>query len=104
MMTRNMVDNVAKADVVITNPTHYAVALQYDRDTMPAPMVTAKGVDSVAMRIKQIARENDVEIVEDKPLARALYAEVQIGDIIPEQYYYALSIILKRVYKIKGKA
>ena len=104
MMTRNMVDNVAKADVVITNPTHYAVALQYDRETMPAPTVTAKGVDSVAQRIKQIARENDVEIVEDKPLARALYAEVEIGDIIPEQYYHALSIILMKVYKIKGKA
>ncbi|MBO4508429.1 MAG: flagellar biosynthesis protein FlhB [Spirochaetaceae bacterium] len=103
MMSMNMRDNVAKADVVITNPTHYAVALQYDRDTMPAPMVTAKGVDSVAQRIKQIARENDVEIVENKPLARALYAEVEIGDIIPEQYYQALSIILMRVYKIKAK-
>ncbi|MCR4940017.1 MAG: flagellar biosynthesis protein FlhB [Treponemataceae bacterium] len=103
MMSRNMRENVAKADVVITNPTHYAVALLYERETMQAPMVTAKGVDSVAQRIKQIARENDVEIVENKPLARALYAEVEIGDIIPEQYYKALSIILMRVYKIKGK-
>ncbi len=98
-----MRDNVAKADVVITNPTHYAVALRYDGETMAAPMVTAKGVDSVAQRIKQIARENDVEIVENKPLARALYAEVEIGDIIPEQYYKTLSIILSRVYAIKGK-
>jgi flagellar biosynthetic protein FlhB len=103
MMSRNMRDNVAKADVVITNPTHYAVALRYDGETMAAPMVTAKGVDSVAQRIKQIARENDVEIVENKPLARALYAEVEIGDIIPEQYYKTLSIILSRVYAIKGK-
>ncbi len=103
LLTQEMRRKVAEADVVITNPTHYAVALQYDRNTMPAPMVVAKGVDGLALRIKQIARENDVEIVENKPLARALYADVEIGDIIPEQYYAALSLILKRVYQMKGR-
>ncbi len=103
LMTGEMRKRVAEADVVITNPTHYAVAIQYDRETMPAPMVVAKGVDGLAQRIKQIARENDVEIVENKPLARALYAEVEIGDIIPEQYYSALSLILTRVYQMKGR-
>lgn len=103
MMSQNMRQNVAKADVVITNPTHYAVAVQYDRQTMQAPMVVAKGVDSLALRIKEIARENDVEIVENVPLARALYAEVEIGDIIPETYYKILSIILSKVYSLKGR-
>ena len=103
LMTQQVRQNVAEADVVITNPTHYAVALKYERETMRAPMVTAKGVDELALRIKQIARENDVEIVENRPLARALYAEVEIGDIIPEAYYSALSIILQRVYSLKAK-
>lgn len=103
LMTQQMRQNVANADVVITNPTHYAVALQYDRESMQAPMVTAKGVDELAQRIKEIARQNDVEIVENRPLARALYAQVEIGDIIPEEFYSALSLILQRVYRLKGK-
>ncbi len=102
LMSSQMRQKVAEADVIITNPTHYAVALQYDRNTMPAPMVVAKGVDGLAQRIKQIGRENGVEIVENKPLARALYAEVEIGDIIPEKFYTALSLILQRVYRMKG--
>ncbi|MBP7480727.1 MAG: flagellar biosynthesis protein FlhB [Spirochaetaceae bacterium] len=103
LMSQNMSANVAKADVIITNPTHYAVAVQYDKTVMQGPMVTAKGVDSVAQRIKEIAQEHDVDIVENRPLARALYAEVEIGDIIPEMYYQALAVILGKVYTMKGK-
>lgn len=103
MMSQNVYENVAKADVVITNPTHYAVAVLYDRETMQGPTVMAKGVDSLALRIKEIARENGVEIVENKPLARALYAQVEIGDIIPREFWEALSIILQRIYRMKGK-
>ncbi|WP_304221953.1 flagellar biosynthesis protein FlhB [Gracilinema caldarium] len=100
LLSRNMAANVPKADVVITNPTHYAVALEWNKETMPAPMVSAKGVDEVAQRIKEIAKEHGVPIVENKPLARALYAEVEIGDIIPETYYQAIATVLAHVYKI----
>lgn len=103
LMSQNMSQHVAEADVIITNPTHYAIAIKYDSTTMQAPMVTAKGVDAMAQKIKEIAKENDVEIVENKPLARALYAEVKIGDIIPEAYLQVLAIILVQVYKLKGK-
>lgn len=103
LMSQNMSANVAKADVVITNPTHYAIAVQYDKSVMQGPMLTAKGVDAVAMRIKEIAKDNNVDIVENRPLARALYAEVEIGDIIPETYYQALAVILGKVYTMKGK-
>lgn len=103
LMSQNMRKHVAEADVIITNPTHYAIAIKFDSATMQAPMVTAKGADSLAQRIKEIAKENDVEIVENKPLARALYAEVKIGDIIPEAYLQVLAIILIQVYKLKGK-
>lgn len=104
LLSRNMAANVPKADVVITNPTHFAVAIEWKRDTMSAPMVSAKGQDEVAQRIKQIAREASVPIVENKPLARALYAEVEIGDMIPEMYYNALATVLAHVYKANGRA
>ncbi|QQO11412.1 flagellar biosynthesis protein FlhB [Breznakiella homolactica] len=100
LMTRNMVANVPKADVVITNPTHFAVALEWNQGTMPAPMVTAKGADEVAFRIRRIAEESGVPTVENKPLARALFAETEIGDIIPETYYQAIATVLAQVYKI----
>ena len=103
MLIRNMPADVAKSDVVIANPTHYAVAVRYDKQTMQGPMVMAKGADSVAQNIKRIAKENNVPIVENKPLARALYAEVEIGDIIPENYYQALAVILAKVYTMKKK-
>ncbi|MFP3088726.1 flagellar biosynthesis protein FlhB [Treponema sp. TIM-1] len=99
IMTRNMLINVPKADVVITNPTHYAVALEY-HPGREAPQVSAKGADEVALRIREIAKENSVPLVEHKPLARALYAEVEIGDFIPVQYYEAVSIILAGVQRI----
>ncbi len=97
LLSQNMVVNVPQADVVITNPTHYAVALEWDRSTMPAPTLTAKGVNEVAERIKAIAREAEVPIVENKPLARTLYAELEIGDTIPEQYYQVIAMVLAQV-------
>ncbi len=103
MLRRNLPASVAKSDVVITNPTHYAVAIQYDGASMAGPMVTAKGVDSLARRIREIATENRVPLVENRPLARALYAEVEIGEMVPENYYQALAVILANVYNMKGK-
>ncbi|MDR2210288.1 MAG: flagellar biosynthesis protein FlhB [Spirochaetaceae bacterium] len=101
MMGRNMAVNVAKADVVITNPTHFAVALEYDEDTMLAPILTAKGVDEMALQIRRIARDNDVAVVENKPLARALYAEVDVGRSVPVVYYQAIAQILARVRQLE---
>lgn len=103
MLRRNIPAAVAKSDVVITNPTHYAVAIQYDSSTMAGPMVMAKGVDALARRIREIATENKVPLVENRPLARALYAEVEIGEMVPENYYQALAVILANVYNTKGK-
>jgi flagellar biosynthetic protein FlhB len=100
---RRMLQAVPKADVVITNPTHYAVALRYNQMEAPAPMVVAKGADRVAEKIKEIARENNVPIRENKPLARALYSQVEIGEMIPEDLYKATAAILAQVWKIKGK-
>ncbi|GHT73131.1 flagellar biosynthesis protein FlhB [Spirochaetia bacterium] len=104
IMSRNMIANVPKADVVITNPTHFAVALEYNRDSMQAPQVTAKGQDEMAQRIKAIARENEVPIVENRPLARALYAETEVGDTVPLQYYEAVAAILSHVYNMDNRA
>jgi flagellar biosynthetic protein FlhB len=98
LLAKNMVANVPKADVVIANPTHFAVALEWDRERMEAPTVTAKGADETALRIRRIAEENDVPVVENKPLARALYAEVEIGDVIPDKYYQAIAAVLAHVY------
>jgi flagellar biosynthesis protein FlhB len=103
LLSQNMAVNVPKADVIITNPTHFAVAMQWDRATMRAPTCTAKGADQLALRIKEIARENNVPIVENKPLARALYAEVEIGDMIPDEYYQALAVILAKVYALDSR-
>ena len=100
---RRMMQSVPEADVVITNPTHFAVALKYDLDIAKAPIVVAKGADYVAQKIKEKAKENDVEIVENKPLARALYANVEIGSEIPEELYQAVAEVLAFVYNIKNK-
>jgi len=104
LLSRNMAANVPKADVVITNPTHYAVALEWDRDKMAAPTVTAKGADEVAQRIKRIAAESGVPLVENRPLARALYSDVDIGDAIPEKYYQAIAAVLAHVYGAEGES
>jgi len=103
MSMRRMLTEVPKADVVITNPTHYAVAIKYDADKAPAPVVIAKGMDYMALRIKEIAKENGVETVENKPLAQALYKSVDIGQQIPPELYQAVAEILAFVYRLKGK-
>ena len=100
---RRMMQAIPKADVVITNPTHYAVAIRYDTEVAPAPIVVAKGSDYLAQKIKQIARENNVEIVEDKPLARMLYANVDVDKQIPPELYQAVAEILAMVYHAQGK-
>ncbi|MDC7125693.1 MAG: flagellar biosynthesis protein FlhB [Spirochaetales bacterium] len=103
IMTRDMINKIPEADVVITNPTHFAVVLQWEREKMQAPMVTAKGQDNMAFKIREIAGEHNVPIMENRPLARALYAEVEVGDVIPEQYYQAMAIILAEVYRLRGE-
>jgi flagellar biosynthetic protein FlhB len=100
---RRMMQDVPKADVVITNPTHYAVAILYDASKAPAPVVLAKGADYLALKIKEIAKDNKVEIVENKPLARMLYANVDIGQQIPPELYQAVAEVLAMVYKMQGK-
>jgi len=104
---RRMMAEVPRATVVITNPTHYAVAITYDRaataDERRAPRVVAKGVDLIAERIKQIAREAGVVVFEEAPLARALYAQVDIGDEVPVELYQAVASVLAYVYGIQGK-
>jgi len=100
---RRMMQDIPKADVVITNPTHFAVAIMYDPDENPAPVVLAKGADYIAAKIKEAAKENSVEIVENKPLARALYANVEIGESVPPELYQAVAEVLAYVYKLTGK-
>lgn len=100
---RRMMQDVPKADVVITNPTHYAVALKYEADTGTAPVLVAKGADLIAQRIKEIARENHVEIVENKPLARMIYTNVEIGNEIPPELYQAVAEILAAVYRTQNR-
>ncbi|KNY28365.1 flagellar biosynthesis protein FlhB [Pseudobacteroides cellulosolvens] len=99
---RRMLNDVPSADVVITNPTHFAVAIKYDANVSPAPKVIAKGQDYMAQRIKEVAKENKVEIVENKPLARSLYDSVEVGQEIPEELYQAVAEILAFVYGIKN--
>lgn len=100
---RRMMQDVPKADVVITNPTHYAVALKYDAEEAQAPIVLAKGTDYLALQIKEKAKEADVEIVENKPLARMLYANVEIGEEIPPELYQTVAEILAAVYRLKNR-
>lgn len=98
---RRMMQDVPKADVVITNPTHYAVAIRYDAEKSKAPVVLAKGEDFLAQKIKEVAKENHVEIVENKPLARMLYANVDIGQEIPPELYQAVAEVLAMVYNTR---
>ncbi|MBA2873977.1 flagellar biosynthesis protein FlhB [Thermaerobacillus caldiproteolyticus] len=103
MAMKRMMQEVPKADVVITNPTHYAIALKYEDGKMDAPVVVAKGVDYIALKIKQLAKEHDVVTVENRPLAQALYHQTEIGDMIPEQFFKAVAEILAYVYRLKRK-
>jgi flagellar biosynthetic protein FlhB len=101
---QRMMQAVPEATVVITNPTHFAIALQYDGETMDAPICLAKGMDDVALRIREVAKDNDVQMVENKPLARALYDVVEIGEIIPTEHYQAVAEIISYVFSLnKGK-
>ena len=100
---RRMMQQLPKADVVITNPTHFAVALMYDTDVANAPIVIAKGEDYLAQKIKAKARESQIEIVENKPLARALYQSTDIGEEVPEELYQAVAEVLAYVYNLKNK-
>lgn len=98
-----MVTAVQKASVVITNPTHYAVALQYDVDAMAAPVVVAKGVDFLAKRIRQVAETHEIPIIENPPLARALHAAVEVDQEIPAEHYKAVAEVIGYVMRLKGK-
>jgi len=100
---RRMMQDLPKADVVITNPTHFAVAIMYDADTAKAPIVLAKGADYLAFQIREKAKEYNIEIVENKPLARMLYNNVEIGMEIPQELYQAVAEVLAFVYSLKKK-
>ena len=101
MARQRMMSAVPQADVVVTNPTHYAVAIQYDKTKAPAPIVVAKGIDYLAFQIRDIAKQNNVPIVENRPVARALYNSVPVDGIIPSDLYVAVAEILAYVYNSK---
>ena len=101
---KNMLDEVPRADVVITNPTHYAVALRYDQLESNAPMVIAKGTDQLAFSIRKRAQQNNVPIEENPLLARTLFQDVEIGQEIPENLYRAVSVIFSRLTKFRQRA
>lgn len=103
MAMQRMMSEVPKATVVITNPTHFAVAVRYERDTMEVPVVVAKGTDLVAKRIREVAEEAGVPLVENKPVARALYKQVEVGDEIPPELYAAVAEILVAVQRANRK-
>ena len=100
MSQRRMMESVADATVVVTNPTHYAVALKYEDGQMEAPKVVAKGADLIALKIKEVALQNNVPIMENKPLARMLYDKVEIEEEVPQEMYQAVAEILAMVYNL----
>ncbi len=104
LASQRLMADVPKADVVVTNPTELAIALKYDPKTMKAPIVLAKGADAVAARIRKIALENGIPIVERKPLAQALFKNVDIGKPIPNEQYAAVAEVLKYVYQVKKQS
>lgn len=98
-----MMQDIPKADVIITNPTHYAVAIKYDKDKFDAPYIVGKGVDIIAENIKKVAKENMIPIVENRPLARAIYDSIEIGEMITEDLYEAVAEVLAYVYSLKDE-
>ena len=98
-----MMQAVPEADVVITNPTHYSIALKYDPDEMDAPVLIAKGFDDVAMRIREVAKEHDIPLYENKPLARVLFDTVDIDQMIPPEHYQAVAEVISYIFQLKGK-
>jgi flagellar biosynthesis protein FlhB len=103
MVRRRMMAAVPQADVVITNPTHFSIAIKYDTENDAAPVVVAKGQNEIALKIREIAKESNIPLVEDKPLARTLYKTVEVGQLIPASLYKAVAEILAYVFKLKGK-
>ena len=104
ILSQNVRKAVSEADVVITNPTHFAVSMKYDPSVTDAPSVTAKGQDEIALLMRRIADDNGVPIVENRPLARALYADTEVGDIIPDKYWHVLAEIYAEVGKYNSKS
>lgn len=100
---QRMMQAVPEADVVITNPTHYSIALKYDPDNDDAPRVIAKGVDEVALRIREVAKEHDIILYEDRPLARSLYDMVELDDVIPSELFKAVAEVISFVFQKRGK-
>ena len=98
-----MMENVPKADVVVVNPTHYAVAMEYKMEEMDAPVVVAKGVDFLALRIREIAEEHEIPIVENPPLARALFASVEVDQAIPPEHFKAVAEVIGYVMQLKNQ-
>ncbi len=98
---QRMMQNVPSADVVITNPTHYAIALKYDPETMDAPLCVAKGMDEVALRIREVAKENNIVLYENRPLARALFDTVEIDETVPPDHYKAVAEVISFVFKTR---
>lgn len=103
MAQQRMMSEVPTADVIITNPTHFSIALKYDEEKSEAPFVVAKGADYVAFKIREIAEANGVMRIENRSLARGLYAAVEIGDSIPEEFYQSVAEVLAYVYKLQRK-
>nr|WP_321525089.1 flagellar biosynthesis protein FlhB [uncultured Cohaesibacter sp.] len=101
---KRMMAAVPEASVVLTNPTHYSVALKYDAGSMAAPVCLAKGVDDTAMRIREVAREHGIPIIQNPPLTRALYATVEIDDVIPEEHYKAVAEVISYIMKLKNRS
>lgn len=103
MSMRRMMSEIPSADVIITNPTHYSIAIKYDEEKASAPYVIGKGVDHIALKIREIAKAHDVAIVENRPLARSLYDLVEINEEIPEEFYQAVAEVLAYVYRLENK-
>ncbi|MDP2246544.1 MAG: flagellar biosynthesis protein FlhB, partial [Nitrosomonadales bacterium] len=101
MSRRRMMSEIPNADVVVTNPTHYAVAIKYQNDSMRAPVVVAKGADAIALKIREIAAEHNISVLESPKLARALYAHTELGDAIPEALYAAVAEVLAYIYQMR---
>jgi flagellar biosynthetic protein FlhB len=100
---QRMMQAVPTADVVITNPTHFSIALKYDPGEMNAPVCVAKGVDDLALRIREVAKEHEIIIVENPPLARVLFDTVEVDEMIPQEHFKAVAEVISYVYRIKGK-
>ena len=103
MAQKRMMSSVPNADVVITNPTHYAVALKYDNKVDSAPKIVAKGIDFLAIKIKDIAKENKIPIIENPALARSLFEQIDIDREIPSEFYKAMAEVFSYVYELKKK-